>query len=228
MAFNLGSPGDEKKVTVLGIVPKTSIRFFIKYAETKIARENVRNEAISLQQLIFLDFVPSLLDYVDNSTYTLIKTNVIDGDRIYLQPIDIRMVDLLLILSKQEVKTNKSYSYGVGTCFGHGDFCPWNMMLYKGKYKVYDWEMAGNYPFGFDLFTYIFQTSFLLSPKTKINDLIKDNLENINYYFSCLAINNWKEYLLAFASVKLEIELNKKNMRLIIPYQLLRNHAKEL
>ncbi|MFT3752807.1 MAG: hypothetical protein QM800_07980 [Paludibacter sp.] len=51
MAFNLGSSGVEKKITVLGLDPATNESFFIKYATTEITCDNVYNEGLILQQI---------------------------------------------------------------------------------------------------------------------------------------------------------------------------------
>ena len=39
--------------------------------------------------------------------------------------------------------------------------------------------MAGNYTLGYDLFTFIFQTKFLLEPQKIITDILNENEELI-------------------------------------------------
>ena len=65
-------------------------------------------------------------------------------------------------------------------------------MSYKGNFLVFDWEMAGNYTLGYDLFTYIFQTCFLLEPDVPIKDTILKNNIAIENYFSRFNLKNWK------------------------------------
>ena len=43
-AFNRGSIGVEQKISILGVETQTNTEFFIKYADTELARENVNNE----------------------------------------------------------------------------------------------------------------------------------------------------------------------------------------
>lgn len=228
LAFNKGTPGPEQKITILGFEFDTKTEFFLKYASSQIARINVSNEASVLRQLSHLDFVPSLLLHIEHPEYTLIKTTVLEGNRLVHQAIDNRLLDILILLSKQQVETNRSYAPNSINCFGHGDFCPWNMMLCSGQIRVYDWEMAGQYPLGYDLFTYIFQTSFLLHPRTEIKILLKENSGPIRYYFSCFGQINWQHFLLAFATVKLKNESAKQNKRLIKAYQQLKEYAEKL
>ncbi|MDQ3193097.1 MAG: phosphotransferase [Bacteroidota bacterium] len=228
LAFNKGTPGPEQKITILGIDIKTQEEFFIKYAESAIARANVQNEAYILQQLSHLDFVPKLKVVIENSEYTLIKTNVLHGNRTSQYNLDKKLLNVLLEFTTLNVVSQKKFETGLNTCFSHGDFCPWNIMINDGKIIVYDWEMAGNYPFGYDLFTYIFQMAFLISPKKGIDSLLQQNLNLIQEYFNYLEILKWNPYLLAFAQVKLQLETKKNNLRLMEQYNRILKYAKEL
>lgn len=226
--FNRGTPGHDQKITVLSIDLKTREEVFIKYAATDVARKNVRNEGAVLNQLNHLGFVPKIIKNVINNTYTLIITDVLKGERFKSSILDERILNILFQLSKQELDIKKK-SYGkLKTCFAHGDFCPWNMMEFDGSIKVFDWEMAGVYPLGYDLFTFIFQTSFLLYPKKKSEDIIQEMNQLISTYFSEFGIDNWISYLLCFATIKYSNEKNKSNHDLIKPYFELKSYAEKI
>jgi len=219
LAFNLGTKGIDQKVSVLSIDTTTNYSFFIKYATSKIARENVLNEGLVLQQLSKLPFVPKLiLSTHEDDIYTLIKTSVLSGEKTKLQPLNDRLLDILYTLSQQNVKSNRDYKSDLLRCFAHGDFCPWNMLSEGCKINIFDWEMAGQYPLGYDLFTYIFQYEFLVKEIKRFDKILKENSLFIQQYFSHFMIDNWIPYVHEFAKIKYEIELKKNNPDLIESY----------
>ena len=81
--------------------------------------------------------------------------------------------------------------------------------------------MAGYYPLGFDLFTYIFQTAFLINPKRSVKDTFKLYELSIQKYFKKLYNEPWLPYLQAFAMIKYQNEKKKNNA-------ILTNRYKEL
>jgi aminoglycoside phosphotransferase (APT) family kinase protein len=188
----------------------------------------VDNEGQVLAQLNHLDFVPKLNLQVSKKDYSLIQTSILKGERLAKQKIEGQILNVLIELAKQKVNTEKRFESALKTCFAHGDFCPWNMMLDEDKLNVFDWEMAGIYPLGYDLFTYIFQTSFLLHPNTTIEKLLYTNKALINSYFKTFKISNWQNYLHAFGSIKVELEKAKGVNSLLNLYQKLHIHAQKL
>jgi Predicted aminoglycoside phosphotransferase len=228
LAFNRGTKGLEQKFTILGVKKRSNDTFFIKYAESEIARRNVNNEGAILQQLRHLSFVPQLQAHINTPEYALIQTSILLGQRLRKITVDSILMDILFKLAEQQIKTEYCYESGLKKCFAHGDFCPWNILIDQGKLKVFDWELAENYPAGYDLFTYIFQTSFLLTPNITIEKLIKKNLSSINYYFKTMGIDNYIPYLIAFASIKLELETKKSNEILTRCYQKIVTYAKKI
>ncbi|MDP4238373.1 MAG: aminoglycoside phosphotransferase family protein [Bacteroidota bacterium] len=229
MAFNLGTEGVEKKITILGVNTKTNNLFFIKYATKPIAARNVLNESIVLQQLSHLPFVPKLqLSVRQENCFTLIKTTVLQGAKMKQQPSDEQMLTILFTLSAQQLKSNREYDSDLRTCFAHGDFCPWNMLINDGNIGIYDWEMAGQYPLGYDLFTCIFQFEFLVSEKLRFNQILKENANLIQHYFSYFQITNWKPYLHKFSELKYLLESEKHNDDLIDSYFQLEKYVANL
>lgn len=228
MAINRGTVGIEQKMSILAYDPISGKEFFLKYAESEIARKNVENEGIVLEQLSHLAFVPKLNQHVSEKDYTLIQTSILKGERLAKQKVDEQVLNVLNELSKQKVNTEKRFESELQTCFAHGDFCPWNMMLQENQLSVFDWEMAGTYPLGYDLFTFIFQTAFLLTPKKSIDKLLKENEILIENYFKAVEINNWHKYLFAFASVKINLETLKENNSLLLAFQELKIHVEKI
>tara|TARA_B110000238_G_C16007322_1_gene387241 strand:- start:170 stop:943 length:774 start_codon:yes stop_codon:yes gene_type:complete len=218
-AFNRGTKGIEQKTSVLGIDLETKEEFFIKYANTELARENVNNEGKILKQLAFLEFVPQLKQHINEAEFTFIQTSVFKGERVVNQNIERQILGVLKRISSLKVVSKNECHTALKTCFAHGDFCPWNMMLNADELQVYDWEMAQIYPIGYDLFTYIFQTSFLLTPSKKNRDIINENNELMNNYFVGQDINDWTPYLSAFSAIKLKLETEKDNQRLMSHYK---------
>lgn len=225
MAFNIGTIGPEQKITGLGVLNQKE--FFIKYGQTKIAIANVTNEHNILNQIDHLDKVPKVLDFYSDNNQVLLKTNVLEGKRLNDKPIDKSIIDQLILLSKQKVDCSKRTSSNLLTCFSHGDFCPWNMMANNGEVLLFDWEMAGTYTLGYDLFTYIFQTCFLLKPETPIKTIIVENIKAIDYYFSHFNISDWKPYLITFSQEKVRLEELKGDEGLFSKYLKLLKYAKE-
>lgn len=220
MAFNLGSAGVEKKLTVLGFDPSTNESFFIKYASTEITCGNVYNEGVILEQITHLSFVPKLKFKVrEEGQFALIMTSVLSGGRVNYLRMDEKIMAILFSLSNQQVKNGRLYGSDLRTCFAHGDFCPWNMLDNQGRISVFDWELAGMYPLGYDLFTCIFQYECLICKNEKFDLIITQNSEIILEYFRHFDINNWIPYLREFAVLKHKME-SDKNDKVLISYYL--------
>ncbi len=148
-------------------------------------------------------------------------TEYFEGDKYKTTELDDDILKTILLISK--INVNDVNTYGKNDsikCFNHGDFCPWNLLIDHNNIKIIDWEMAGYYPLGYDLFTFIFQTNFLLSSKT-IHKILNSNKKYIIEYFKIYDIINWKPYLKEFASIKLRFEKEKNDSKLLKHYQKL-------
>jgi hypothetical protein len=227
LAFNLGTLGVEQKITVLGVDKLTNSSFFIKYATSEIACQNVTNEGVVLQQLSHLQFVPRLyLDSKENNEFSLIKTSVLNGVKVKQRQVDAHTLEILFSLAEQNIKSSRDYSSCLKSCFAHGDFCPWNMLINDGNLKVYDWELAGQYPLGYDLFTYLFQYEFLVYGKMRFENILDENSKMIQAYFQHFKITDWLPYLKEFARLKYMFEKGKNNYDLIDSYLQLKEYLK--
>lgn len=228
LAFNKGTSGPEQKTTILGVNLHTKEEFFIKYGETKLAKKNIDNEGKVLLQLKHLNFVPKLQDYINKEKFTLLKTSVLNGQRYTDETINDAIIEVLKILPNQNITTYNRNDKGLKFSFAHGDFCPWNIMKIETKIFVFDWELAGVYPYGYDLFTFIFQTAFLLHPNTDVKEIYQKNQKQIKNLFILWNIPCHIPYLIAFAEIKLELEIKKNNNILIPFYKKLINYAKTI
>ena len=209
MAFNLGTHGIDQKTTVLGYDSKLNTTFFIKYGTSIRAQNNIKNEAKVLKQLSHLNFVPQLQLYNLESNYSMIKTNVLKGCRLTNNNLNEKIIKLLIEISTQNLISINKNDSKVEMCFTHGDFCPWNLMIDNEKYYVYDWELAGEYLLGYDLFSYIFQPPFLLTPKKSNRAILGDNMVWIKRFFDYFDVKDIKQYLSGFVTAKLEHETSK-------------------
>jgi len=226
LAFNLGSIGVENKITVLGVVPSTNETFFIKYAINEVSCLNVYNEGVVLKQLSHLNFVPKLeLNETVDHSFTLIKTDVLQGEKIKFPAINDQILELLYTMSVQNVKCIRNFNSELLHCFAHGDFCPWNILSYKGSLKVFDWELAGDYPLGYDLFTYIFQYEFLVKEKMRFESILNENSNFIKQYFNHFDIDNWIPYLKEFSALKYKFESEKNDTELKEYFLRLKEYA---
>ena len=229
LAFNLGTVGVEQKITVLGVDTQTNDTFFIKYATSEIACKNVFNEGVVLQQISDLLFVPKLQLNVNIETeFTLIKTTVLHGDKMNYQPVDEQILEILYTLSSQKVVSGRNYETDLQSCFAHGDFCLWNMLKKNGNIELFDWELAGQYPIGYDLFLYIFQFEFLVNETMRFEQMLFENSDVIQRYFNHFRIVDWLPYLREFADLKLRLESEKRNDDLIESYLQLKEYAAKI
>lgn len=225
MAFNTGTPGPEQKITGLGWDKNNY--FFVKYAQTPLAIKNVVNENNILSQLSGLDFVPKIQNFHQDEKQVLLKTDVLKGTKLGNTPLNETILNCLYKLSELSITSENKYASSVQTVFSHGDFCPWNMMEQDGRILIFDWEMGGEFPLGYDVFTFVFQTHFLLEPEKPIQSILSENKVIIDQYFNRFNISDWNMYLTSFSKVKVDLE-KKKGVKGMLPqYKSLLDYAEK-
>lgn len=121
---------------------------------------------------------------------------------------------ILNVLQNYHFEENVEQIDGLKTCFAHNDFCLWNMLSVNGHICLVDWEMAGEFPIGHDLFTYIFQTTFFIQNAVPTNIVLKNNLQLIKKYFGDI---DYIPYLKHFVDYKINFFSSGQN-----PYGLKR------
>ncbi len=224
LSFNSGNRGEEQKISVLAYNTKTNNKLFAKFSIKPKARQLSINEINILEKYGDNILIPKLIDKKVNDDFVFFSTTYIEGKQRKTIHLDNKILDLLLLISEKSSFKKNDLIF----TFAHGDFCPWNIIEQKENLKLIDWEMAGEYPLGYDLFTYIFQTNFILKPKKSIDAIINENNKWISLYFKEWDINNWKFYLLQFIEKKLIIEENKTGQTLLLKFISLKTYAEKI
>jgi len=222
LSFNMGSPGAEQKISILAYDNITGLRFFAKFAEKPDAMALTKNEINILPELADVGIAPALLDYKIANDYVWLKTQHIQGQRLTDIRLNAGIVRICTDLSSLNFNKNLQNNARLLSSFSHGDFCPWNILVNNQQLRLIDWEMAEERPLGYDLFTYIFQTAFLLS-KRPVREIIRQNSQWIEMYFAAFNISDYAPYLKSFATEKIQAEIQKGSGKLLKKYQLLFN-----
>lgn len=215
--INYGTPSPDQKKSILGY-DEAGRHFFAKLSQKENARKLSSNEIFVYQKLADSGLVPKLIDCKITDNYVFLKTECVDGNHVHGQISDEEILQIL--------ETLRVYHYderlnadGLKTCFSHGDFCPWNMLESDGCLKIIDWEMAGERALGHDLFTYIFQTSFLIRREESFENVMQKNRTLIESYFESAGVNDWEPYLKDFALLKIEEFTRKQDSYMLARYK---------
>jgi hypothetical protein len=211
LAINKGTAGPEQKTTAICYFQESDKSYFLKYAKSEKAKSLVINEYSILLKLNEFPCVPQIINYQQSHTGISLLTGFIEGEKFCQTVLSDKIYNLLIRLSKVSIKDCPDYveSFTGRKCFGHGDFCPWNIMVSDNNLHLIDWEMGGAYPAGYDLFTFLFQTQFILHPDKKPEEIILYNLQYIKSYFLELGIELWESLLMEFARYKFEYNKEK-------------------
>lgn len=205
---NLGTPSQDQKKSVLGYNSKEG-RFFAKFARLDKAKKLCENEIYVYKTLSSTELVPRILDFKVKPDFVYLKTEYVEGNHIHGQVSNAAVLEILAKLRTFHYNENTN-EIDLKTCFSHGDFCPWNMLECNGNLKIIDWEMANERPLGHDLFTFIFQTTFLIQRELSFADILEKNRSLIVSYFDGNNINDWTLYFKNFAQLKVD-EFSQKN-----------------
>lgn len=223
MSFNMGSPGVEQKISILGYDKTLDIPFFAKFSEKPRAKKLTKNEIRIYRMLDGTGLTPKLLQAVDTDDYVYLKAEFIKGSRPKSRKMTDEVLQLCLPLSKYHLTDKNVDENGLKMSLSHGDFCPWNVLVSEGSIRLIDWELAADRTLGYDLFTYICQVAILFEPEKQLLLAIDDNMRFVKEYFYSFGITDYKPYLKAFAMQKWEYEVGKRNTRLSEKYKELAN-----
>lgn len=221
MSFNMGSPGVEQKISILGYDKTLDIPFFAKFSEKPRAKKLMKNEIRIYRMLDGTGLTPKLLKAVDTDDYVYLKAEFIKGSRPKSRKMTDEVLQLCLPLSKYHLTDKDVDENGLKMSLSHGDFCPWNVLVSEGTIRLIDWELATDRTLGYDLFTYICQVSILFEPDKDLLLAIDESMEYVKAYFSTLGISDYKPYLKAFAEQKWVYEESKENIKLSQKYKAL-------
>lgn len=221
LSFNMGSPGVEQKISILGYDNDKQEPFFAKFSQKKAAVLITKNEINIYNLLNDSGLTPRLLNYKITEDYACMKAEYVKGKRPESREINSEIVQLCLKLKDYHIGNNNSTKEGLVCSLSHGDFCPWNILADNGKMRLIDWELAKERPLGFDLFTYICQVSILFEPEKDLLHVIDSKANFIKEYFKACSIDDYLPYLKAFAKEKAEYELGKGNEKMYERYHKL-------
>lgn len=218
VSFNLGTPGEEQKISMLGHIPRDGKSFFAKYSTKEKAKALSRNEIRVLKELEGKNLSPALLDVKDNDEEVFFVTSRVCGKACSSFDLSGQILDILISLSS--VKLEDDSRNELTTCLSHGDFCPWNMLQNGTAIRLIDWEMAANRPLGYDLFLFIIHTHLVMGADgRRILTLLKKNINYILTYFNAFNISDYRPYLLSFLTTRLKDEQAKVHLQMVKHYQ---------
>lgn len=216
LSFNMGSPGDAQKISLLGYVPATQQQFFAKFSQKPEAMRLSKHEIEVLTLLQDTQLVPRLFDSKIGDDYVYLQTEYVQGHRPYDTLLTNQVVDFLIKLSSFHYPNGeKTDVEGLRTCLSHGDFCPWNMLVQPDRsLRMIDWEMADERIVGYDIFTWLLNVAGLVTGKIPLHHIIEKNRKHIMRYFNALQINDYTPYLCVFVEQQIAIlrRHNKKHM----------------
>lgn len=219
MSFNMGSPGVEQKISILGYDNRTGEPFFAKFSQKPAARRLTENEIRVYRILGGTMLTPKLLGCSHGDDYDYLKAEYIPGARPQTRELTDDVVQLCVMLSQYHLTEIRTDGSGLMMCLSHGDFCPWNILVSEKGMRLIDWELADERPLGFDMFTYICQVSALFTPEKPLLNSIDDAIGMIKRYFTVLGITEYMPYLRAFAEEKIEYERGKGDSHLLAKYE---------
>ena len=218
LSFNMGSPGVEQKISMLGWNEEKHQRFFAKFSQKPAARTLTRNEINVYKVLEGTGLTPRLLNNNSSDDYDFIMTEYVEGKRPEDRFMNEKVLELAIKLSWYHLKESNQNGE-LKTCLSHGDFCPWNILVNENNWNLIDWEVAAERPLGFDLFTYICQVSALFDKEKSLSQAIEENKHYIDRYFETFSIVDWRKYFMSFVEEKVIYEASKGNDKLLKKYK---------
>lgn len=198
VSFCMGTIGPEQKMSMLGIDVKGN-RFFAKFSQRPAAMALTRNEAKVLGELQGKSIAPSLIDYKVESDFCFLLTAYVEGETLKTLELSSDVVDLAIKVSEIHLEDSETGVSDFKQALSHGDFTPWNILVKDGCLRLIDWEMAGERPLGYDIFTYITQINMLFRPNVPVVSEINNYKGQIIRYFEKFGIRDWRRYIEAFA-----------------------------
>lgn len=217
--INLGTPGIEQKTSIIVLD-----RFFNKMAVIKLSDKSFSKSLISkekkcLSRLKTNNFKkPRIIDYEKKKDYNILVLEYLEGIKLESNICSQKIIDTVIsIINSYEITRKGELLY----TFAHGDYCPWNILINENnEIALIDWEMAGYYPLGYDLFNFIFQTQFLVTNKSS-KLIFSSHKSMITKFFKIFNIDDWLPYLNEFCNIKLSKDNIKNQGPLASKYQKL-------
>lgn len=219
--INIGTKGPEQKYSIL---KHTDIdTTFYKVGSSEKSKELIQNEYNTLILLNGKFKSAKVINFEQKDDFLFLETSYIQAEKYSENRITEEIFNLLIEISEYKNEEHEDLK----TSFSHGDFCPWNLLINNNTIHIIDWEMSAIRPLGYDLFTYIFQTNFLLFPNKNIDDIFRENKDVIKKYFDHFQCLDYKMYISSFVNHKLSIEEKKENTYLANKYTELNTYIEK-
>lgn len=205
-----GEKGDDPNYTAIDVDEQLNPIKITKIAFQGIGRSYTENEIDTLKLIQTQPFAPNLLSFSKEDQYAYFTTDAVSGNNPNTNALNEEIIEFLCslrsILSTHKQKYEiRNLEHG----FSHGDFCPWNIKFVPSIY-VYDWEMSGIYPLGYDLFMYLFQFEILVNGSQKSSqEILKDESEWISKYFTYFEVADYNPYFIAFLKLRIQLTSGK-------------------
>jgi len=216
--INVGTVSIEQKMSIIAFNDDTKL--FIKAGTTNLALQLLANEANTLKMINGRLGVPQVIQFHQEDNLGILTTTVVTGKKFETITINSSIFEYLIKIAELEQFTMQNK---IVYTIAHGDFCPWNFVEKKdGNFVVIDWELSNKHPLGYDLFTFIFQTQFLLNPQKNICIILRENEKWISSYFKReQSQEDYRYYLLLFTATKIRLEKLKGQTKLLKKWILL-------
>lgn len=225
MSFNMGSPGVEQKISILGYDNAKRKPFFAKFSQKPQAMALTQNEVRVYKTLDGTGLTPQLLGVEETDKHIYLKAEYVKGHRPKERTLTPEVLRLSMALKDYHLTDLKENTEGLKMSLSHGDFCPWNILVDGEHWRLIDWECAADRTLGYDLLTYICQVSFLFNPEKSLCQAVTEQAEVLqNYFFAC-GISEYKPYIRSFAEQKWKYEAGKNNNQLAEKYKELYEKA---
>lgn len=222
VSFNLGTPGEEQKISMLGYRPSTGDSFFAKYAVKEKAKELCRNEVKVLKELSGKGLAPEVLYEKYNGDSVFFMTSRVCGAAYDSFELNGKILEILISLAKMSYCEGKDNE--LSTALSHGDFCPWNMLRSGDSIHLIDWEMAKNRVLGYDMFIFLLHVRMVMGAKgAELTEIIEKNHNSICRYFKTFDIDDYLPYLKAFLGIRIKDEQKKGHAQMVEQYVLLQS-----
>lgn len=219
MAFNMGSPGVEQKISILGYDNEKQMPFFAKFSQKPQAMLLTRNEVRVYKALDGTGLTPRLLGVEDTAKHVYLKAEYIQGKRPKERTLTDEVLRLSMALKNYHLTEQRENAEGLQMSLSHGDFCPWNVLVDNDHWRLIDWECAADRTLGYDLLTYICQVSILFEPECSLRQVVAENKEALQRYFADCGITDYKPYIRSFAEQKWKYEEGKSNTKMAVKYK---------
>lgn len=214
-----GEKDKDPNYTILSVDDELKSEKVTKIAFKGYGRELTENEIYVLKRIKDLPYTPELLSFAKEESFAYFTTKAFQGENLSSNELTDDILELMFKINQIDIKKVKHYgNKDLIQRFAHGDFCPWNMIKNESIF-VYDWEMSGIYPLGYDLFMFIFQYELLvLNNDDYCIQILQVNQAKIEAYFEHYDVENYMPYFHEFVKIRIDTIQNDDLKKSFVKY----------